>query len=179
MQPKTILALDLATTTGWAEGPVGGRPIFGSIRLAPAGASQEEIFAGAIKWIGGRLMAFRPDILVFEESELFRLRSGKATKATIEVLFGLPAVIGGVAHRMGVPVIRKAMTCDVRKHFIDHARMKRIDAKAAVIAECRRRGWGVKNDDEADALALWDFMSAVVDPAQRATGMPLFRGAAE
>ena len=159
---NVILALDLARKYGWAEGEPGSVPRFGSAAFAPSGAPQEETFAGAIREIGGRIAAFPPRVLVYEEPELFRLRDGKATKATIEVLFGLPAVVQGIARRFGVPIIRKAPTFDVRKHFIGQGRMKRAEAKIAVVAECRARGWDVRNDDEGDACALWDYAASVM-----------------
>lgn len=173
----TILALDLATQYGWAEGEPDGTPRFGSARLAREGAEQEDIFAGAIREIGGRIAAFPPRVMVFEEPELFRLRDGKATKRTIEVLFGLPAVVQGVARRFGVPTIYKATTYDIRKHFIGQGRLQRSKAKIAVIEECHRRGWEVRNDDEADACALWSYTCAVVAPQLRVNGpgTPLFR----
>ena len=157
---NAILALDLARHFGWAEGEPGSEPRFGSGKFAPVGSSQEDVFAGAIREIGSRIAAFPPRVLVYEEPELYRLRDGKATKATIEVLFGLPAIVQGVAKRFGVPVIRKAPTFDIRKHFIGQGRMKRADAKKAVVAECLRRGWVVRNDDEGDACALWDYAAA-------------------
>lgn len=175
-----ILSLDLATKLGWAEGPPGGTPRFGSLRLAPDGSGQAAIFGGAINWLGTRLQAFKPRTLVFEAPELFRLRSGKATRATIEVLFGLPAVVQGVANRMGVHDIQEATRNDVTAFFIGQRRIKREPAKKLVIAECRRRGWDVQNDDEADACALWAYMCAVKVPALRTQGAqtPLLRGAA-
>ena len=46
-----ILALDLATVSGWAEGPPGGPVRSGSIRFAPSGASHGEIALGAVRWL--------------------------------------------------------------------------------------------------------------------------------
>lgn len=160
MRPE-IIALDLARISGVAEGPIGEPPRFYTVQLAPRGADQDEIFAGAIKHIGGRLQAFRPSVVGWEEPELFRLRSGRATKATIEVLFGLPAVVGGVAQRLGIQHRSKVMANDIRRHFVGRSNMKRDEAKRLTIAECHRRGWMVTNDDEADACALHAFLSDV------------------
>lgn len=172
-----VLALDLARCYGWCEGEPGAEPRFGSAVFAKQGATQEEIFSGAIREIGSRLAAFPPRVLVYEEPELFRLRDGKATKATIEVLFGLPAVVQGIAHRFGVPIIRKAATGDVRKFFIGKRQLPRAQAKIAVVKECRARGWEVRNDDEADACAIWSFTCAALEPRLRinGAGTPLFK----
>ncbi|WP_099863801.1 hypothetical protein [Pararhizobium haloflavum] len=173
----SILALDIASNCGWAEGEPGEEPRFGSVRLAPDGSSQAAIFGGMIQFLGSRLQAFRPRTIVFEAPELFRLRSGKATRHTIEVLFGLPAVMQGVAYRMGVHDLQEATSNDVRGFFIGKRNLKRAEAKREVVAACRRRGWDVKNDDEADALALWSFMSAVKVPELRlqTPKAPLFK----
>lgn len=175
-----VLALDIATKIGWAEGQPGSIPRFGSQRLAPDGSSQAAIFGGMIGFLGTRLQAFKPRTIVFEAPELFRLRSGKATRATIEVLFGLPAVMQGVANRMGVHDVQEASSNDYRDFFIGKRNLKRAAAKAATIEECHRRGWMVANDDEGDACALWAFMCAVKVPALRlaAKATPLFGGAA-
>ncbi|RWX72546.1 hypothetical protein [Mesorhizobium sp. M2A.F.Ca.ET.039.01.1.1] len=171
-----ILALDIATKLGWAEGEPGGTPRFGSLALAPDGSSQAAIFGGMIGFLGSRLQAFKPRTIVFEAPELFRLRSGKATRATIEVLFGLPAVMQGVAYRMGVYDLQEATAPDVRGFFIGQRNLKRQEAKKAVVAECHRRGWMVRNDDEGDACALWAFMCAYKVPELRTASpaTPLF-----
>ena len=41
-----ILALDLATTFGWAEGGIDGTPRYGSERFAPAGADRAAVLFG-------------------------------------------------------------------------------------------------------------------------------------
>ncbi|RRY08851.1 hypothetical protein [Brucella anthropi] len=174
----TILALDIATNLGWCEGEPGSEPRFGNVRLAPDGSSQAAVFGGMIGFIGTRLQAFKPRTIVFEAPELFRLRSGRATRETIEVLFGLPAVMQGVAHRMGVYDVQEATTNDVRGYFIGQRNLKREVAKREVVAECHRRGWDVKNDDEGDACAIWSYMCAVKVPELRTSGAktPLFGG---
>lgn len=158
----TIFTLDLATTTGFAEGPAGCAPRFWSERLAPKGAPQEELFSGLIRHVGLHLKAFPPDIVAVEEPDLFRLKAGVATRQSIEVLFGLSAVAQGVAHRMGVRRISRVAANDVRAFFVGQRKLKREDAKRLTVAECRRRGWEVRNDDEGDACALHAFMSEVV-----------------
>lgn len=157
---KNILSLDLASQFGWAEGKAGEPPRFGSQRFAPVGASTEEIFAGVIRVVTPRLASFRPDALVYEEPSLFQLRDGKSTKHIAKILLGIPAIVEGLAKHFGVPIIREASPRDVRKHFIGNGQLPRAKAKAAVVAECKRRGWDVKNDDEGDACAIYDYAAA-------------------
>lgn len=165
----TIMAWDLASCSGWAEGAAGNVPFFGSLRFAPVGAPQEEVFAGCIKALGNRLQAFRPDVLAYEEPSLFQLQRGKTTLATVEMLFGLPAVVQGVAYRFGVRRIMKVQPAAVRRHFIG-TNPKREIAKKTTVSRCRELGIAVKNDDEADAVAIHSFMSAYLVPELRSTG---------
>jgi hypothetical protein len=172
-----VFAFDLASRAGYAEGTPGGVPSFGSVRFAPPGSPQHDIAAGAIKWVATRFKADPPRCFVFEAPELFRLRSGKATRATIEVLFGLPFAVSGAAKLCGVQDIQEASPNDVRAWFLGtKKRLKREEAKRAVVAECHRRGWRVENDDEADACAIWAYVCAVKVPALRdaAASAPLF-----
>lgn len=159
----TILSLDLATQTGWAEGNPGDEmPRFGTVRFAPPGASKEEVFAGVLREFTPRFAAFPPRVIVFEAPSLFQLRDGKSNPTTVAVLFGIPAIIQALARHFRIPVIREAYPWDVRKHFIGNGRLPRKKAKAAVVAECHRKGWNVANDDEGDACAIWDFAASII-----------------
>lgn len=157
-----ILSLDLARQYGWAEGRAGEAPRFGSDRFAPTGAPVEDVFAGVIRQLAPRLAAFRPDVLVYEAPSLFQLRDGKSNPATAECLLGIPAIVQGLAKHLGIHRVYKAQTSSVRKHFLGNGRMPRAEAKKAVVAECRRRGWDVRNDDEGDACAIWDYSIASI-----------------
>jgi hypothetical protein len=89
------------------------------------------------------------------------------------VLYGLPAVIGAVAYHSGIYDIRKADTKDVRQHFIG-CNPKRIKAKSMVKHQCRKLGWEVADDNEADALAIWHYMASLIEPKLALQVSPLF-----
>jgi hypothetical protein len=167
-----VLALDLASVSGWAVGEPGGKPVHGSIRFARPGASHEAIFAGAIKWINSVLNEYEPTIVVWE-APLAGFKGGKTTVDVTTILFGLPAVIGAVVYLRGIYDIRKAETRDVRHHFIG-SNPKRARAKPLVMRQCRAMGWAVKDDNEADALATWSYMCSLLDPKLAIAPTPLF-----
>jgi hypothetical protein len=152
-----ILALDMARITGWAEGEIGRAPLSGTIRFAPPKSSHEEVFGQALEWMHERLQVSKPDLIIVEAPVT------KMHNAAF-LLFGLPAVIGAVANRHGVPRFNKGHVQSARKHFIGKGRLKTSDAtKSAVRAECISRGWVEKNDctyDQCDALCLWDYACA-------------------
>jgi hypothetical protein len=168
-----ILALDLASTTGWAVGEPGSEPEHGSLRFASAGASHEAIFARAATWT--KMMLAGKDIrtVVWEAPMPTSFSRGKSNVNTTTLLYGLPAVIGAVVYNCGIYDIRKADTKDVRNHFIG-CNPKRAKAKPMVIRQCQAQGWQVSDDNEADALATWHYMCSLIEPKLAMRPTPLF-----
>jgi hypothetical protein len=168
----TVLALDLASVSGWAVGEPGGNPAHGSHRFASKGASHEAIFAKAMDWADEIIGMCKPGLIVWE-APLAGFKGGKTTNDVTTVLFGLPAVIGAVAYQHGVYDIRKADTAAVRHHFIG-CNPKRAKAKPMVMCQCRAMGWEIEDDNEADALATWSYMCALLNPRLALAPTPLF-----
>lgn len=168
-----ILFLDIATTTGWAEGLPGDRPVSGKLRLAPEGSKPAAIFGGMLAFLGARLSAFRYRMIVYEAP--MDPRHMKTNINTARVLLGLPAVVEAVAHQTGHHAIREANVHDVRKHLLG-GRPAKGDAKREVIASLRGLGFDPADDNEADAIAGWLYAAAQVDPKAAPPTGPLFRG---
>lgn len=159
----SVLALDLASVSGWALGEPGAEPQHGSIRFAAAGASHEAIFAKAYCWMWDMCDVHAIGTVVWEAPLATIFKRGSTNSNTTTLLYGLPAVIGAAAYLCGIYDIRKAETRDVRNYFIG-ANPKRVKAKPMVMYQCRKMGWPVADDNEADALALWSYMCALIDP---------------
>jgi hypothetical protein len=168
-----VLALDLASVTGWACGEPGGVPAHGTIRFARAGASHEAIFASALKWMSDKVTFYAPTTVVWEAPMPTSFSRGNSNLNTTTLLYGLPAVIGAVAYLREVYDIRKADTKDVRNHFIG-SNPKRAKAKPLVIRQCIAQGWQVGDDNEADALATWHYMCSLIEPKLALRPTPLF-----
>ena len=161
-----ILALDIATNTGAAFGdPADGLPALTSARFGEPGDSLEASFAAAMCWMENLLNARNPSRVVFESPLQPSFMRGHTTATTIRKLQGLAAIIGGTAHRMGFFNIAEAPVADIRMHFLGSRRIKSAEAKKATIARCRELGLAPKNDNEADAAALW-FYAAGLHAAQ-------------
>jgi hypothetical protein len=167
------MALDLASTSGFAIGEPGGTPLSGSVRFASAGASHEAIFAKASQWMNGALVAHVPGTVVWEAPLATSFRKGQSNINTTTLLYGLPAVIGAVAYLKGIYDIRKASTRDVRMHFIGQNPKGHI-GKKLVMRQCRAMGWSPIDDNESDALALWHYMCALIEPKLAIAPTPLF-----
>ena len=153
-------ALEDTLATLFAVYQTGGSPVF--YRFGKPGASHEAIFHNAMQWAEQKIVFLRPRLIVWE-APLAGFKGGRTTNDVTTILFGLPAVIGAVAYKLGVYDVRKADTRDVRHHFIG-CNPKRAKAKPLVVAQCRAMGWPVEDDNEADALATWSYQCSILDP---------------
>ena len=171
-----VLAFDIAKQTGWCLGRVGVKvPEFGSFRFASRTASHEAIFADAILTFSRWTKFLRPDRIVYEEPLQFRGRASR--KGNDEILYGLPAIMQGVAHLRGIYDVRCAAPREVR-NFVLGSNPKRDVAKKATIHRCKLLGWDVPDDNAADACALWLYSCSFLDPKQSIRPTPLFSGRA-
>lgn len=177
---KTVMFLDIARNTGWCEGLVGGKPVFGSHRLAPDGSDSPAVNAGMFKFLAERLQAFRPQIIVYEAPRDPRHMGERTSKAALRTLIGLPACAEAAAYLCGVYDIREAEASSIRS-FLLPPRPKgsgKRDAgalKRDVFEAIKRLGFDPQNSDEADAIAGWLYACAIVDGrASARMATPLF-----
>jgi len=166
-----IAALDLATKTGVAVGPLGGRPELWTLDLKSKG--EAKFHATRLMQIQGlahRLIAEHGVRFIAIEKPFVAVHNNwETTLLTI----GLTANVLSWAARKGIPVeIIPAQT--VAKHFTGSGKMKRDEKKAAILAECRARGWEPTDDNQADAAALWDLACFRLCPKHAASTGPLF-----
>ena len=166
-----VLALDLASVSGWAVGEPGNTPEHGSHRFAKPGASHEAIFANAFRWMNAMLVDHAPTLVVWEAPMPTSFKTSNVNTTTL--LYGLPAVIGAATYLRGGYDCRKADTSAVRNHFIG-CNPKRAKAKGMVIRQCCAMGWNCSDDNEADALATWSYMCSLIDPRLALRPTPLF-----
>jgi len=171
-----VLALDIATTTGWARGQVGMRPTSGSISFARyESASDNAIFGRALAWFSDFLRDEpRPQILIIEALLPPGAMEGATNKAARDRLAGLHGIFRGVAHLRGINDVAAVTVGDVRGHFIDDRTCKRVIAKRETIEKCRRLGWLAEDDNAADALACWSFACGLIEPETALQVSPLF-----
>lgn len=170
-----ILAIDIATVTGFARGRVGSTPVCGSFRFASRGSEDNAVFAACHRWIADILEPRpRPDIIIVEKMLSPEAKLGSTTTEVRDRLAGLQGIIRAVAVRRGISDIQEAGVQEVRKHFIGHGNLKRDKAKARVMAVCNALGWDAPDDNAGDAAALWHFACCLIDPTQATLVSPLF-----
>lgn len=151
-QNLSILALDAATKTGWARWKNGDRA--SGIKVLPSTGPDIGRFCGEYAdWLVDLLTIDPVDVVVFEVPLNIK---GKTAIDTARKLMGLAVVIEVVCWKMQIRCLEQNVQ-QVRQHFVGRGNLPSAQAKAAVIEECRRRGWKARDDNEADAHALLDY----------------------
>lgn len=169
-----IAALDIATRSGFALGEPGTMPRTDLWRLKKPSEHYDVVGGNMGKKIRDLcfIASSRPDLIVFEspippyQGQGSGERENPIRRSIESILLPQRAVGGlqGVAECYGIVVLPANMQT-VRKHFTGKARWGSPEAtKSAVIARCAALGYvppGFRDDNIADALALWDWACAV------------------
>jgi len=171
-----ILALDLATVTGWAFGAPGEQPQSGVIRFGRGNATHGQIAAEAIAWFIEFLGEMKPTQIVFEQPLPPNFTGGHTTLNTALVTMGLPFLMQGIAYKLGMFNVAAVRVSDIRNFFIGE-NMKSEEAKRLTFERCQRLGFEPKDDNASDALALWCYQCARIKPELAHKLTPLFGGA--
>jgi hypothetical protein len=171
-----VLALDPGTSTGWAVGAPGDTPLWGSRDFK--GGSSGEVMGLFRHWLNQRCYELHPTLIVFEAPYIPQAHSKiPMNAATLRRLLGIVATVEAVGWELRIPV-REATTLEIARFFLGTQRLARGAKKAATVEACRRYGWDVSDDNQADALALWAMAECKLAPAlssRRGEG-PLFTG---
>lgn len=163
-----ILALDLATSTGVCAGNSGAAPHAWTVSLG--GLPDDRRFSNVLRLTHAIIEEHTPDLIVVEAPV-----GGPKASA---YLIGLVACVRGCSFDMGIRC-ETAHLATVRRHFIGknltvkhfpHLKMAAAKKaiKSEVIHQCRLVGWNPQDDNEADAMAIWDWACAVFAPRYQA-----------
>ncbi|MGD9544970.1 hypothetical protein [Methylocystis sp.] len=155
-----ILALDIATYTGYALGRAGEIPASGSVRLKRPGEPADVAAFNMRAFLRDRLALERPDLICIEH-----YLNPVAQKSADAVILQLMCFGVAVAEAMARDIrLEKPAPATVRKHFIGAANMgERKATKAAVLNRARVLGYiprDCRDDNRADACAIFSFASA-------------------
>lgn len=157
MDQGGIFAVDLSTHTGWAYGGLNApRPISGTWVLAGGLNDLGRCYASLQNELEDAFALHRPSLLVFAVP-----LSKKQT--TARLLLGLAAHAESQAYRDRVRC-REVVEGSVRKAILGRGGWRKSDdgsasdqAKAAVMAWCRGKGWPFVDHNAADACVVWEF----------------------
>lgn len=171
-----ILALDLATTTGWAWHSSGEpRPFFGANRL-PGSPQEVGKTADALERMLRDLYIMTRDTsqithFVFEAQHV-------GAQMNIDTVYKLIA-LGGIVEKFAFQVgafCYKVHISEHRKHFIGRGSgFKRgksgylpgEDPKELALNRCAEYGWHTDSKDAAEALAILDFTASKLADHER------------
>lgn len=159
-----ILALDLASRTGWASGVPGTLPDSGCVILKKPDEPRAVACGNLIHWLQARLTERRPALVVCEAPfSLQAFASHQNAELTVRMTLSLHGIVEGMCMRHGIRH-QEFHPATIRKHFVGKGRMgSRTESKIAVIQRCHLLGYMPKecrDDNRADALATWEFAAA-------------------
>lgn len=147
--PGSVLALDIATRTGWAFGAPGRKPLYGVLVLPQPALDLGGHGAALLDGMADLFMVHQPARVVIERT----LGAQQQTNAfTAECLIGLNMLAHTICFRWELPIEKIAATT-VRAQVIGSGRAKKPD----VMAWCHAQGFTPQDDNAGDALALLHF----------------------
>lgn len=149
--PGVVLALDLATNTGWCVGRPGERPHFGEWDLYVKG-SHGARFAALHDRLCDAIQVHQPKEIIFEAA-LPRGSNQKGVNAG-RLLLGFCAVVELVAFDHRIPALEEPVQ-STRKVVLGKGTFPKDEAKPHVARWCVANGFGDPGPDAADALVLW------------------------
>lgn len=181
----TVIALDIATTTGWAlHNQTMQRPFFGALRV-PGGKDNIGAALSAmltfLQDIHDKMTAQgQPITHIFYEKPFI---PGQVNSDTSERLMGLCAVTQLFAYRIGTTSCYSIDISEWRKHFIGRgAGFKRTpdkkqylpghDPKELAMQQCARFGWHTDIADAAEACGVLDYAISMMDRSFVNAGLP-------
>lgn len=172
---KRVLALDIATVTGFAvDRPTGGdKPLTGTFRSEHDGDDFGQAYVEFERQLCDLIAVHNPEVLTFEAALVVGGNRGTTRPTninTIRKLFGLSSVAELVGTRAGLTVY-EAHIQTVRRHFCGNGRAE----KPEVYDRCRLLGWDVKSMDASDAAAIWDYTRHTLRQPNLVAG-PIFAG---
>lgn len=156
-----LLTLDLATKTGFAVGDIsnGERPHSGVLILPSTGEDIGRFLLALENWLNDMISIHKPDTVIFEAPLL--LSNGKTNITTARKLMCL----AGLTELFCSKHKLNAAECHVgtiKKYFTGNGSAK----KPQMIAQAKALGFDAKDDNEADALAIYFYSMNKFFPVQ-------------
>lgn len=173
---RTLLALDVATTTGFAWGPIDGVPKADCIRFGGKDPLDDDVWVAALRWLHDFIKTLQPDVIALEAPIMSSSPAGGSNPRTQLRLVGLQAVLRTVVM---VHMPRPAKLVHVqsaRKFFIGHGNKPGAEAKQLVKRRCVDLGWiseEAATFDKCDAMCVWAKAAGDLSPVFAANFTPL------
>lgn len=132
------------------------------------GAAPAHVFIDYERWLNGQLELLRPD-RVYAEDQFMPNNSFAAQR-----LYGLRAYTQAVVEKHRLPLLW-VPTNTLAKFMTGRGGWRNSeDKKRATIAACRRMGFYPDDDNEGDALSVFFYAEALIDPLTPRAAGPIF-----
>lgn len=155
MERGKILALDVATRTGVAEGRPGEVPRLQTVDFR-AGDDLSMLYANATTWLATKLRDDQPDLVVIERVVPPSGAMGHTNHDTTMISIGTFAIMCGIVRCKNVR-LEYAPINTWRKHFLGHGRLPGAQAKRQAQQRCALLGWDAPDHNAAEAGGIWDW----------------------
>lgn len=166
-----IFSADIGTTCGWAYAVPNDTPIWGHRNFADVEPGPGGVFCAFGDWLEKRFAETSPAYFVREELWVSRGRGNNIL--TVRRLFGMDAIALRIARQRGIKIREWPIQTVARFHGtfgLKSAQKKRVTRQNMI----QRYGFLGATEDEADALALWLYAEAILEPRSRRCVGPLF-----
>jgi hypothetical protein len=187
---RTILALDIATKTGYAIGRADQqKPRFGTQDLGRLASDTEDKIAALMRWLLDIIRIEKPDYVVIERAMDPNVAAHRGNRSsTIVETISLAKTAGGVCRLAGIRFEyvdrQKALGFFVGQRTFQEERdpvtgktiKSREVGKRATVRRCFQLGIEVADDNQADAIALFFYGASQTNPLIGAEALALFAG---
>lgn len=158
MQRGKILALDVATKTGVAEGRPGDVPHLQTIDFRGKD-DLTGVYGRATLWLATKLRDDPPVLVVIEKPVPPASAYGHTNYDTTLITIGMFGILCGIVHCKGIR-LEIAPISTWRKHFIGKGNYPGKIAKDMALQRCDLLGWDAEDHNAAEAAGIWDWACA-------------------
>jgi hypothetical protein len=160
MQRGKILALDVATKTGVAEGRPGEVPRLRTIDFRGDAKNDLTVLYGrATLWMAMTLRDNPPDLVVIEKPVPPSGAWGHTNHETSMITIGLFGILCGIVHCKSIR-LEIAPISTWRKYFLGRGNHPGVIAKQMAVDRCKLLGWDAIDNNAAEAAGIWDWAGA-------------------
>lgn len=145
-----VLALDLASCTGWCVGAPDSPPRYGSVRLE--GRERPARYAALLEWLDDAHQVHGFDRLVCEAPMVSGDFSGRDAAL---LALGFAAHVELWCWDNTVRQLPSVVVGTARKSVLGRGSFGKGLAKGVVMDWCRRQGFAPGDDNAGDAIVLW------------------------
>jgi hypothetical protein len=174
-----ILAIDCATTTGWAAGDSAGNPVSGAVTFGP---DRDGKYSGIMQWTHKMLKEHEPERIAIEAPFV----GDNTSFSQMELAYGMQACILAVCRYKTFLKVKQHNVNSIQSYFIPkppiakgekRPKLGSDQKKMLIRRRCIELGWTTEEEtslDQTDACAIWAYAVGLYDQPNSIRFSPLF-----